>query len=449
MLEQTSKTVANPKIAVYGLWHLGCVTAASLAGEGFEVYGLDNDRAVIQNLQAGQPPIFEPGLAELVQQSVQAGHLKFSSDPAEALAQADLIWVAFDTPVDEEDRADLDFVRQRLAEIFPYIRPGAVVLISSQVPVGFTAEIAANWQVADPQRGLTLAYSPENLRLGQGLKTFRAEDRIVVGLDKSENYTASHELLEKVLSRFCPRLEWMSVKSAEMTKHSLNAFLAVSVAMINEIARICEETGADAKEVERGLKSEGRIGPKAYLGPGGPFAGGTLARDLRFLTALGRQYNQATPILSGALESNEIHKGWVQEAAGGVLAGLDAPRVAILGLTYKPDTDTLRRSEAVSLGLWLVGQGAKVVFHDPVTVQLPPELVGQFSLTNQLETALAGADLAVVATGWPIYRETITPALLIEKMNRPVVIDQNRFLVAALGQAEEITYLAVGKPDKK
>src|SRR5205807_304691 len=144
----------------------------------------------------------------------------------------------------------------------------------------------------------------ENLRLGRALQSFRAEDRIVVGLDSEQG----RELVQSILIRFCPRLEWMSVRSAEMTKHALNSFLAVSVAMTNEIARICERTGADAKEVERGLKSESRIGPGAYLGPGGPFAGGTLARDLRFLTELGAKHGLQTPVLTGALASNELHK---------------------------------------------------------------------------------------------------------------------------------------------
>src|SRR6185369_912087 len=145
---------------------------------------------------------------------------------------------------------------------------------------------------------------PENLRLGKALKSFRAEDRIVVGVDGEQG----RDRLANILTRFCPRLEWMSVKSEEMTKHALNSFLAVSVAMANEIARLCERTGADAKEVERGLKSESRIGPGAYLGPGGPFAGGTLARDARFLIQKGIEFGVETPLLSGALHSNEVHK---------------------------------------------------------------------------------------------------------------------------------------------
>lgn len=431
------------RLTVYGLWHLGCVTAASLAQESdFEVYGLDSEAAVVQALQAGQPPLFEPGLAELIQAGLAAGRLRFTDDYATALAQAEVLWVAFDTPVDEADRADVAFVEQQLDKAFPFIQSGTLIIISSQVPVGFSHRLKQRWQQRDPAKALTYCYSPENLRLGHALKSFRADDRIVVGLDDE----AGRDRVSQVLGRFSPRLEFMRIESAEMVKHALNSFLAVSVAMINEIARLCEISGADAKEVERGLKSEGRIGPKAYLGPGAPFAGGTLARDLRFLTGLGQQAGLETPLLSGALASNELHKGWVQQTAAQVLDGLTAARVAILGLTYKAGTDTLRRSEAVNLGLWLAEQGCEVIFHDPVTPELPDYLAAHFGLTNDLDMALAQADLLVVATGWPVYREQISPARLSATMRRAAVIDQNRYLSAQLEGQPTIVYRAVGLP---
>jgi UDPglucose 6-dehydrogenase len=290
-------TNPGPKIVVYGLWHLGCVTAASLAQEHFDVWGLDSNTEFIGNLKNGKAPIFEPGLEELIADGLRSGWLKFTSNLQEALSEADVIWIAFDTPVDEDDRADVEFVRNQLDAAFPHINSGAIILISSQVPVGFTDSLRIRWQAAEPGKTLIYSYSPENLRLGKALKNFRADDRIVIGLDGEQGRDMIHDIFIK----FCTRLEWMSVKSAEMTKHALNSFLAVSVAMANEIARICERTGADAREVERGLKSENRIGPGAYLGPGGPFAGGTLARDLRFLVQLGANCGVQTPLLIGAL----------------------------------------------------------------------------------------------------------------------------------------------------
>ena len=433
----------EPVIAVFGLWHLGCVTAACLAGEGFQVRGIDPDKNVIRDLERGKPPILEPGLTELIAEGQRSGRLRFSTDYGEALRDARVLWVTFDTPVDDNDNADVDYVQRQLDEVFPHIQSGTIILISSQVPVGFSESLRHRWESRDASKELVYSYSPENLRLGKALKAFRAEDRIVVGLDGDHG----REEIQAILTRFCPRLEWMSVKSAEMTKHALNSFLAVSVSLANEIARLCERTGADAKEVERGLKSESRIGPGAYLGPGGPFAGGTLARDARFLIQKGIEFGLETPLLAGALASNEVHKKWVQETAAQLLQNVQHPaRVSVLGLTYKAGTDTLRRSEAVHLGIWLNQQGVSVVFHDPVVRNLPEELAGQFELTNHLTEALSGSDLLVLSTGWPIYREEIHPGLLQRTMRRAAVIDQTRYLAGAFEKQNEVLYFAVGKP---
>ena len=166
----------------------------------------------------------------------------------------------------------------------------------------------------------------------------------------------------------------MSVESAEMTKHAINAFLATSVTFINEIAALCEQTGADAKEVERGLKTEKRIGPSAYLGPGTAFAGGTLARDIVFLKALGTAVHLQTPVMDGVDASNREHRNWARRRLAATLAPLDGRIVAVWGLTYKPGTDTLRRSTAVELCRWLVQQGVHVRVHDPAAGELPPDL---------------------------------------------------------------------------
>jgi UDPglucose 6-dehydrogenase len=436
-------TNPGPKIVVFGLWHLGCVTAASLAQQNFDVCGLDSDAEVIRNLRIGNPPIFEPGLTELIADGLKSGWLKFTSSLQDALSEADVIWVTFDTPVDDDDRADVDFVQRQLDAAFPSIKSGTIILISSQVPVGFTDSLRKRWQALDPGKMLIYSYSPENLRLGKALKSFRPDDRIVVGLDGEHG----RDLIHGILIKFCSRLEWMSVKSAEMTKHALNSFLAVSVAMANEIARICERTGADAREVEHGLKSENRIGPGAYLGPGGPFAGGTLARDLRFLVRLGANCGVQTPLLMGALTSNDQHKNWVRETVVKLLKDSTVPpRVCVLGLTYKAGTDTLRRSEAVSLGLWLVEQGAEVIFHDPVVRQLPDGIAGSFHLIDGLTDAITNSDLLIVSTGWPVYRDEVHPELLRRTMRRTAVIDQARFLSAGLEGQPGILYFAVGKP---
>jgi UDPglucose 6-dehydrogenase len=422
-------------IAVYGLWHLGCVTAGCLARAGFQVAGLDPDELRVEDLRFGRPPLQEPGLPELIAAGMRSDRLYFTSDAAEALAGADIVWVAFDTPVNDRDEADVDFVRQRLEEVADAVPRGALVLISSQVPVGFTRQLAAAWC----NREVSFAYSPENLRLGKAIDAFCHPERVVIGAQTA----ADRPRLEALFAPFCSRLEWMSIESAEMTKHALNAFLGMSVTFINELGRLCEKMAADARDVERGLKSEGRIGPRAYLSPGGAIAGGTLARDLRFLVQRGREVGVDTPLLDGVLASNDAHKDWVRDRAVECLQGVDNPVAAVLGLTYKPGTSTLRRSAAVELCRWLHARGVQTRAYDPAVNALPDELNPVVELVGDVAEALDGADVVIVATEWPCLRE-LRSADLKARMRRRAVVDPNHFLAEQLGDDPGIHYVATG-----
>lgn len=424
------------KVIVYGLWHLGCVTAACLAEAGHQVVGVDPDPNVVEGLRAGRPPLLEAGLPELLAAGQAAGRLSFAFDGREALSDAEVLWVAIDTPVDENDEADVDHVRQRLEGLADALRPGALVLVSSQVPVGFTRALSRDWA----GRGLLFAYSPENLRLGRALETFRKPDRIVVGIADE----ATRRSVERLLAPFAAPLEWMSVESAEMAKHALNAFLATSVAFSNEVARVCERVGADAREVERGLKTDRRIGPGAYLAPGPAFAGGTLARDVRYLVGFGKSHGTGTPLLEGVLESNETHAAAQRAEVRGLLSDPD-PVAAILGLTYKPGTSTLRRSSSVELCRSLRAGGVRVQAHDPAVRALPEDLASSVRLCTSAREALRGADVAVIATPWPEYRELGAEDVL-GSMRRARVVDPSGLLEGALAGDARILYLATGRP---
>ncbi len=423
------------RVAVYGLWHLGCVTAACLAEAGHDVVGLDLEEDTVAGLGRGRAPLHEPGLDDLLASGLASGRLRFTTDPAEALPDAAVVWVAFDTPVNDRDEADVAWLQERLERIAGHVAPGTLVLISSQVPAGFTRALEGDWA----GRGLRFAVTPENLRLGKALGVFRTPDRVVVGVRGDSD----RETVEALLAPFRARVEWMSVESAEMTKHALNAFLATSVVFANELARLCEAVGADAREVERGLKSEARIGPRAYLAPGAAFAGGTLARDLRYLTAFGERYGVLTPLLSGVLAGNEAHKGWVRDWLGRLLGGATAPVVALLGLTYKAGTSTLRRSTAVEHARWLSDRGACVRAYDPHVAELPDTLAGVVTLCGSAEEALAGADAALIATEWPQFRGLRVEAFLA--MRRPRVLDPNHHLAAVLAHEARVTYVATGR----
>lgn len=430
------------RICVFGLWHLGCVTAACVA-EKFTTVGCDPDRQTVTNLAAGHPPIFEPGLEDLITRGAGAGRLTFTSDPREAVEGAEVVWIAFDTPVDDEDTADVEFVARHIRGIFPHLSEGTMVLISSQVPVGFTSRIEEEFRSAHPDRRVGFAYSPENLRLGTALESFRRPQRIVVGVRPSEDRTR----LEMLLGSFCSSLEWMSVESAEMTKHALNAFLANSIAFINEIAALGEAVGADARDVARGLKSDARIGPRAYLNPGGAFAGGTLARDVSALGELANRAGLPAPLLKAIYTSNRAHADWPRRKLQELLGDLAGTRIAVLGLTYKAGTDTLRRSAAVELCQWLHSQGAAAHAYDPAVRAVPIEMKGFVQAGASIREALNGADAAVIATEWPEFR-TISYDDLVP-MRRRILVDPNRFLDSSLRNDARLLYAAVGDRAKR
>ena len=229
-----------------------------------------------------------------------------------------------------------------------------------------------------------------------------------------------------------------------MVKHALNSFLAVSITFINEIARLCEHVGADAKEVSAGLKSEPRIGPRAYLGPGGPFAGGTLARDVVTLTRLGESAGETLALIPAIKRSNDEHRGWAFRQLQARLGDLSNRSVAVLGLVYTPNTDTLRRSAAVELCRQLQSSGAHVRAFDPVITKSPPEL-GEVKLVHGMEQAVEQADAAVICTEWPRFRE-VNWQPLVASMRRALIIDPNRFLEKPLQEVAGVEHISVGRP---
>ena len=428
------------RVCVQGLWHLGSVTAACLASSGHEVAGLDSNLVTIEGLRLGRAPLFEPGLDDLLQAGIEQSRLHFYSEPEQALAGAEILWVTFDTPVDDSDQADVSLVLEHVKSVLPYLPDGAVVLVSSQMPVGSVRKLEAFAQRLLPRKKFEFACSPENLRLGKAIEVFRKPDRIVVGVRNAR----TREVLQKLLSPVTDRLEWMSVESAEMTKHAINAFLATSVTFANEIAAICELVGADAKEVERGLKTEERIGSKAYVSPGGPFAGGTLARDIEFLALEGQTHQLDLPLLSAVRPSNDQHKDWVRRKLIQQFGSLRGVTVAVWGLTYKPGTDTLRRSLAVELCDWLLSQGAGVKVFDPAVKDVPKRWSGRITQHLTALDAVSGADVLVVGTELPELRQHVA-RLVTQAKPDLLVIDANRHLQSQVAKTE-FKYLAVGTP---
>jgi UDPglucose 6-dehydrogenase len=421
------------KVVVLGLWHLGCVTAACCA-KFVHVVGLDFDGHTVAQLKAGIPPIFEPGLPDLIREGFASHRLAFESDPETALAGADLLWVTYDTPVDDNDEADLNPVLEGIARCVSFLPDDALVLISSQVPAGTCYLMEQKYQ------GKRFVYSPENLRLGKAIEIFLRQDRIVLGARRVDDF----ERVSGLLGNFSANIQHVCPESAEMIKHAINSFLALSISFMNEIARICEHVGADAREVERGLKSEARIGPKAYLSPGGPFAGGTLARDVMTLDHLANQVGEELILIPAIKDSNDQHKKWSIQKLREELGSLAGKRVAVLGLTYKPNTDTLRRSLAIELCRSLVEQEVTITAYDPVVVAMPADL-GHIPITRSVSEAIKGADAIVIATEWPQLLEADWQEA-VTLMSQPIIVDANGFLRSKLSEFEWLKYRSVGAP---
>jgi UDPglucose 6-dehydrogenase len=428
------------KIGVFGLWHLGCVTAAALAKLGHQVTGSDEDAARVELLRRGQAPVLEPGLDALLQRGLGSGRLDFAGPPAEAMRHVELLWIAADTPVDDSGHAAAGELIESVERLLPTLAAARLVVVSSQLPAGSVRQLERA-AARDPRTvHIGFACCPENLRLGSAIGDFLHPARIIAGVRSA----ADRDLLQPVLDTIGAPIEWMSIESAEMTKHAINAFLAASVTFANELAMLCEAAGADAKEVERGLKTDARIGMRAYLAPGDGFSGGTLERDLAFLSGAAQRAGVPVPLLESVQLSNALHRKWVQQKLTGLFGNLAHTTVAVWGLTYKPGTDTLRRSPAVELCDWMLHQGARVHVHDPAVRQFPERWSGSVLRFEQPLEALRHAQALVMATAWPVYHG-FSREQLLECSEPLVVLDANHVMPQLLGSDGRLTYIAVGR----
>jgi UDPglucose 6-dehydrogenase len=419
------------KIAVLGLWHQGVVGAACLADMGYEVVGADPDAERVARLRNSQAPLFEPGLDERLGKGVKSGRLSFVTDYAQAVRDAPFVFVMFDTPVDENDQSDLSEIFRAFEAIASVLEPHAVVLVTAQVPVGTCDKLKDLLRKAAPNVSAMIAYMPENLRLGQAIERFMAPALPVIGCDDP----ATFERLLMVFGPLAPQWHRVSLRTGEMMKHALNAFLGLSICFANELGNICDAVGADGKRVGELLRLEPRVGPKAMLLPGLGFSGGTLARDMQTLRGLGRTFNLNTPLLDGAWKANEEQNRLVVRKLESVNPNLRGARVTVLGLTYKPETSTLRRSAAMAVIADLVGRGAAVSAHDPLADREELKSHAEFTFFEDALAAVEGADALVLMTPWKDYKG-LDFAAIKQRMAKPYVLD-----TAGLWNADQLTAL--------
>jgi UDPglucose 6-dehydrogenase len=425
------------RVLVIGLWHLGCVTAAGLASLGVPVIAYDEKKEVVEQLKRGQPPIFEPGLAELIAKDAAAGKLEFTSDLAQAMKTATVVYITIDTPVDTEDAADLSPIIRAFDAFLPLLHAETLVIISSQVPVGTCDGLLQN--LKEHEKTSQICYTPENLRLGEAFKGFFEPERTVFGLSSADIQARVADLFKGVSGEKF----FMDLKSAEMVKHALNAYLATMISWSAEVSDVCERTGADAVKVMGALRAEKRVSRFAPIMPGLGFGGGTLARDVQFLRAFGRQHRLKTPLLDAVMDVNTRRMLYVKERLTQLLGSLRGKRVTFLGLTYKAGTDTLRRSLALQVIEQLAGADTELRAFDPM-VQHAVADHSHLRICATIEEAFRDADAVVITTDWPEFKTLDYPALG-SSMRTPIVLDAKNMLKKEDFARGKVRYYGIGR----
>ncbi len=431
------KNKASKKVAVLGLWHLGCTVAVSLANAGCEVVAIDSDAAVVGDLTRGILPLFEPGLDTVLQRVLKQNKLHVTTD-FNKVTQADFVVIAYDTPVNEADQVDMSGIMKIIKKIAPKLNSRATVVVMSQVPVGSCAQIKNIITRGKKRHALEVVYNPENIRLGSALETYLGSERMIVGVSSS----LGEDRIKQLYHFYKNPLLVMSLESAEMVKHGINAFLACSISFINELTDISEHVGANIWDVVKGMKSDARIGQKARLSPGLGFAGGTLGRDVRVLETLGKKFDLSVSLISDIYTVNLGRLAVLHKKVSYLLKGIRSPKVALLGLVYKPGTSTLRRSFAIDLAKRLSRDGVVLTGFDPALLNASAK-IKHITLAEDPYMAVTGADLAIIITEWPQFAD-LDVAGLKKHMRTPVLLDPKSVLNAEKAKAAGLHYFAIG-----
>jgi UDPglucose 6-dehydrogenase len=428
-------STAREPIGVIGTGYVGLVTAAGFAELGSDVYCIDIDAEKIRGLEEGRIPIWEPGLEELVARHRERLH--FSTELADALEHARLLFVAVGTPPTYSGDADLSAVHAVVDAMPPSDRHALVM--KSTVPVGTGANVKRAFTEQD-KGGFRYVSCPEFLKEGTAVKDFLAPDRVVVGDDGDWAGDAVVDLyapLEAPLVR-------TDIRSAEMVKLASNAFLATKISFINEIANVCEETGADVVEVARGMGLDERIGPK-FLQAGIGFGGSCFPKDVTALKQLAGNSGYHFQLLNSVIEVNELQKRRVISKLQKHLGDLVEKEIALLGLAFKPNTDDMREASSLVLSARLQAAGARVRAYDPVAETEARKLIRGVEFSASAAEAVAGADAVVLVTEWPEFAE-LDFAELATSMRGDLLVDGRNFLDPAVVRDAGLLYEGIGRP---
>jgi UDPglucose 6-dehydrogenase len=431
------------RVSMIGVGYVGLVSGACFADFGHHVTCIDKDARRIAALQGGEIPIFEPGLAELVEANVRQRRLEFAVEPS-AAGEADAVFIAVGTPSRRGDGyADLRFVYEAVREIAPLLKPTAVLVTKSTVPVGTGDEIERILRERRPDADVQVVSNPEFLREGAAIQDFKHPDRIVVGSDDPRARAVLAEIYRPLYLNAAPIL-YVSRRTAELIKYAANAFLATKITFINEIADLCEQVGADVQDVARGMGLDNRIGGK-FLHPGPGFGGSCFPKDATALLKTAQDHGVPLRIVEIVSAVNDQRK---RAMARKVVAALDGSvrgkTIAVLGLAFKPNTDDTRDSPAIPLITALTDLGAQVCAYDPAGMEQAKLALPDVHYCNSAYTAAEGADALVIATEWEQFR-ALDLARLKAIMARPLIVDLRNIYGAEEMQRADFRYIAVGR----
>jgi UDPglucose 6-dehydrogenase len=432
------------RIAMIGTGYVGLVSGTCLADFGHHVTCVDKDAGKIEGLHAGRMPIWEPGLEALVKANVDRGRLAFTTELAEAVKDAEAVFIAVGTPSRRGDgHADLSYVFAAAEELAGLLTRPVVVVTKSTVPVGTGDKIAALLKEKGAPDGVSVASNPEFLREGAAIADFKHPDRILVGAEDDRAREALAEIYRPLFLNRAPLL-FTSRRTAELTKYAANAFLATKISFINEMADLCEAVGADVQDLARGIGLDNRIGPKfLHAGPG--YGGSCFPKDTLALLRTAEEAGIEQRIVSTVVGVNDDRKaamaGRVSDALGGSVQG---KRIGVLGLTFKPNTDDMRDAPSIPLVEGLVEGGAEVIAFDPVGREQAEKVLPKIAYAESAESVADGADALVVVTEWDEFR-ALDLGELAGRMRGKVLVDLRNIYDRTDAEKAGLAYRGVGR----
>lgn len=434
------------KIAMVGSGYVGLVSGACFADFGHEVVCIDKDETKIQRLLHGMMPIYEPGLAELVESNVAAKRLSFTTDLAEGIAGAQAIFIAVGTPSRRGDgHADLSYVYAVAQEVGEHLSGDAVIVTKSTVPVGTGDEVERIIRACNPPHRVAVVSNPEFLREGAAIGDFKRPDRIVIGAEDDFGRDVMREVYRPLFLNESPIL-FVSRRSSELTKYAANAFLAVKITFINEMADLCEKVGGNVQDVARGIGLDNRIGGKfLHAGPG--YGGSCFPKDTLALLKTAEDYDSPVRIVEAVVKVNDARKRAMGRKVVDALGGVDearGKRVAMLGLTFKPNTDDMRDSPSIAIAQTLADAGVTVAAYDPEGMEQARPLMPEVEMKEDPYAAIKGADAVVLVTEWDAFR-ALDLVRIKAIAKAPVLVDLRNVYKPEHVQEAGFTYLSVGR----